>query len=160
MQSLVDLEYPTDMMPKVGAEKLKSNLSVNDFSHNFRCFLALLLIAAVLWKVKQKFDRYRRRQRLFVEMEQMASRPFGSVLVELEKLPDSHGSSSASASHHSASSVLPNTSIGMYICQNFLALTKMISFFTDFFFFIFFFQSQPQMILQQPLVSGVAQVEV
>ena len=101
------------MMPKVGAEKLKSNLSVNDFSHNFRCFLALLLIAAVLWKVKQKFDRYRRRQRLFVEMEQMASRPFGSVLVELEKLPDSHGSSSASASHHSASSVLPNTSIGM-----------------------------------------------
>ena len=113
MESLVDLEYPTDMMPKVGAEKLKSNLSVNDFSHNFRCFLALLLIAAVLWKVKQKFDRYRRRQRLFVEMEQMASRPFGSVLVELEKLPDSHGSSSASASHHSASSVLPNTSIGM-----------------------------------------------
>jgi len=58
------------------------------------CFLALLLIAAVLWKIKQKFDRYRRRQRLFVEMEQMASRPFGSVLVELEKLPDhSNGSS-------------------------------------------------------------------
>ena len=43
----------------------------------YSCFLALLLIAAVLWKIKQKFDRYRRRQRLFVEMEQMASRPFG-----------------------------------------------------------------------------------
>lgn len=27
---------------------------------------------------------YRRRQRLFVEMEQMASRPFSQVLVELE----------------------------------------------------------------------------
>ena len=27
---------------------------------------------------------YRRRQRLFVEMEQMASRPFAQVLVELE----------------------------------------------------------------------------
>ena len=59
------------------------------------CFLALLLIAAVLWKIKQKFDRYRRRQRLYVEMEQMASRPFGSVLVELDKLPD-HNSGSGS----------------------------------------------------------------
>ena len=63
------------------------------------CFLALLLIAAVLWKIKQKFDRYRRRQRLFVEMEQMASRPFGSVLCDLEKLPD-----------HSSSSGIPNSS--------------------------------------------------
>lgn len=44
----------------------------------------LLLIAAFLWKVKQKYDMYRRRQRLFVEMEQMASRPFSQVLVELE----------------------------------------------------------------------------
>ena len=43
------------------------------------CFLALLLIAAILWKIKQKYDRYRRRQRLYVEMEQMASRPFGQV---------------------------------------------------------------------------------
>lgn len=71
------------------------------------CFLALLLIAAVLWKIKQKFDRYRRRQRLFVEMEQMASRPFGSVLVELEKLPDHSASSSANASH---SIGIPNSS--------------------------------------------------
>ncbi len=61
------------------------------------CFLALLLVAAILWKIKQKFDRYRRRQRLFVEMEQMASRPFGSVLVELEKVSD-HANSSSSSS--------------------------------------------------------------
>merc|ERR1712223_1339098 len=52
------------------------------------CFLALLIIAAILWKIKQKYDRYRRRQRLYVEMEQMASRPFGSVMVELERRPD------------------------------------------------------------------------
>lgn len=45
----------------------------------FRCFLLLLLLAAVLWKIKQKYDMYRRRQRLFVEMEQMASRPFSEV---------------------------------------------------------------------------------
>lgn len=50
-----------------------------------RCFLALLLVAAVLWKIKQKYDMYRRRQRLFVEMEQMASRAFSQVLVEIER---------------------------------------------------------------------------
>ena len=69
------------------------------------CFLALLLIAAVLWKIKQKFDRYRRRQRLFVEMEQMASRPFGSVLVDLEKLPDHSNSSNSSAGIPNSSTV-------------------------------------------------------
>lgn len=36
-------------------------------------------MAAVLWKIKQKYDMFRRRQRLFVEMEQMASRPFSQV---------------------------------------------------------------------------------
>ncbi|XP_063834386.1 attractin-like protein 1 [Ostrinia nubilalis] len=49
------------------------------------CFLLLLLVAAALWKIKQKYDLYRRRQRLFVEMEQMASRPFSQVCVELER---------------------------------------------------------------------------
>lgn len=41
----------------------------------------LLLMAATLWKIKQKYDMFRRRQRLFVEMEQMASRPFSQVNV-------------------------------------------------------------------------------
>ena len=40
-------------------------------------------------------SRYRRRQRLYVEMEQMASRPFGQVLTELERIPESE------SSHHS-----------------------------------------------------------
>uniref|UniRef100_A0A8D8ZS86 Attractin-like protein 1 n=1 Tax=Cacopsylla melanoneura TaxID=428564 RepID=A0A8D8ZS86_9HEMI len=48
------------------------------------CFLLLLLVAAILWKIKQKYDLYRRRQRLFVEMEQMASRPFAQIVVEVE----------------------------------------------------------------------------
>lgn len=48
-----------------------------------RCFLLLLLIAALMWKIKQKYDMFRRRQRLFVELEQMASRPFSQVLVEI-----------------------------------------------------------------------------
>lgn len=37
-------------------------------------------MAAILWKIKQKYDMFRRRQRLFVEMEQMASRPFSQVM--------------------------------------------------------------------------------
>lgn len=51
----------------------------------YRCFMALLLVAAVLWKIKQKYDMYRRRQRLIVEMQQMASRAFSQVLVEIER---------------------------------------------------------------------------
>ncbi|XP_050048964.1 attractin-like protein 1 isoform X1 [Dermacentor andersoni] len=52
------------------------------------CFLSLLIIAAILWKIKQKYDLYRRRQQLFVEMEQMASRPFAGVTLELDGEPD------------------------------------------------------------------------
>ncbi|XP_076460551.1 attractin-like protein 1 isoform X2 [Babylonia areolata] len=51
----------------------------------FGCFLSLLLIAATLWKIKHKYDSYRRRQQLMVEMQQMASRPFSSVCVEVER---------------------------------------------------------------------------
>ncbi|XP_028966843.1 attractin [Galendromus occidentalis] len=51
------------------------------------CFVSLLFIAAVLWKIKQKYDLYRRRQQLFVEMEQMASRPFAGVTLELQSPP-------------------------------------------------------------------------
>ena len=61
-------------------------LFVTKYLHFYcRCFLALLLIAAILWKIKQKYDVYRRRQRLFVEMEQMANRAFSQVLVEIER---------------------------------------------------------------------------
>lgn len=58
-------------------------ISILFFTFHFRCFLLLLLLAAVLWKIKQKYDMYRRRQRLFVEMEQMASRPFSEVSVRI-----------------------------------------------------------------------------
>ncbi|XP_035739558.1 attractin-like protein 1 isoform X1 [Vespa mandarinia] len=56
-----------------------------DYMPPHRCFLALLLVAAILWKIKQKYDMYRRRQRLFVEMQQMANRAFSQVLVEIER---------------------------------------------------------------------------
>lgn len=62
-----------------------SDVSNNDvLNFTSRCFLLLLLIAAILWKIKQKYDMYRRRQRLFVELEQMASRPSSQVLVEVD----------------------------------------------------------------------------
>ncbi|XP_012260217.2 attractin-like protein 1 isoform X2 [Athalia rosae] len=63
-----------------------SKLNLQQFFITFStCFMALLLVAAVLWKIKQKYDMYRRRQRLLVEMEQMASRAFSQVLVEIER---------------------------------------------------------------------------
>ncbi|XP_076363858.1 LOW QUALITY PROTEIN: attractin-like protein 1 [Tachypleus tridentatus] len=63
------------------------------------CFLTLLVIAAVLWKVKQKYDLYRRRQQLFVEMEQMASRPFAGVLLSVDNFDMSEISENADSSY-------------------------------------------------------------
>uniref|UniRef100_A0A2R8ZWK9 Attractin n=1 Tax=Pan paniscus TaxID=9597 RepID=A0A2R8ZWK9_PANPA len=48
------------------------------------CFLSLLLVAAVVWKIKQSCWASRRREQLLREMQQMASRPFASVNVALE----------------------------------------------------------------------------
>ncbi|XP_078717801.1 attractin isoform X3 [Lampetra fluviatilis] len=50
----------------------------------FSCFLSLLLVAAVVWKIKQSCWATRRREQLMREMQQMASRPFASVDVALE----------------------------------------------------------------------------
>ncbi|GAB1604315.1 attractin-like protein 1 isoform X2 [Argonauta hians] len=61
---------------------------VNFFVTFFSCFLSLLLIAAIFWKIKQKYDVYRRRQRMFAELEQMASRPFAVVSIDIERRLD------------------------------------------------------------------------
>uniref|UniRef100_A0A7N6BX10 Attractin-like 1a n=1 Tax=Anabas testudineus TaxID=64144 RepID=A0A7N6BX10_ANATE len=50
----------------------------------FSCFLSLLLVAAVVWKIKQTCWASRRREQLMRERQQMASRPFASVDVVLE----------------------------------------------------------------------------
>ncbi|XP_033836080.1 attractin-like protein 1 [Periophthalmus magnuspinnatus] len=50
----------------------------------FSCFLSLLLVAAVVWKIKQTCWASRRREALMRERQQMASRPFASVAVALE----------------------------------------------------------------------------
>uniref|UniRef100_A0AAR2J9J2 Attractin-like 1a n=1 Tax=Pygocentrus nattereri TaxID=42514 RepID=A0AAR2J9J2_PYGNA len=50
----------------------------------FSCFLSLLLVAAVVWKVKQTCWASTRREQLMRERQQMASRPFASVPVSLE----------------------------------------------------------------------------
>ncbi|CAH1784738.1 unnamed protein product, partial [Owenia fusiformis] len=55
------------------------------FATFFSCFLSLLLIAAIIWKVKQRYDAFRRGRRMIVEMEQMASRPFASMAYEIEQ---------------------------------------------------------------------------
>uniref|UniRef100_A0A8C8H7F0 Attractin-like protein 1 n=2 Tax=Oncorhynchus tshawytscha TaxID=74940 RepID=A0A8C8H7F0_ONCTS len=51
----------------------------------FSCFLSLLLVAAVVWKVKQTCWASRRREQLMRERQQMASRPFASVAVALDR---------------------------------------------------------------------------
>ncbi|XP_005804448.1 attractin-like protein 1 [Xiphophorus maculatus] len=50
----------------------------------FSCFLSLLLVAAVVWKIKQTCWASRRREQLMRERQQMASRPFASVAVSLD----------------------------------------------------------------------------
>ncbi|KAM9817295.1 attractin-like protein 1 [Neosynchiropus ocellatus] len=50
----------------------------------FSCFLSLLLVAAVVWKIKQTCWASRRREQLMRERQQMASRPFASVTVTLD----------------------------------------------------------------------------
>ncbi|XP_035260007.1 attractin-like protein 1 isoform X1 [Anguilla anguilla] len=52
----------------------------------FSCFLSLLLVAAVVWKIKQTCWASRRREQLMRERQQMASRPFASVAVALESV--------------------------------------------------------------------------
>ncbi|XP_056152628.1 attractin-like protein 1 isoform X1 [Lampris incognitus] len=50
----------------------------------FSCFLSLLLVAAVVWKIKQTCWASRRREQLMRERQQMASRPFASIAVSLD----------------------------------------------------------------------------
>ncbi|XP_039607868.1 attractin isoform X1 [Polypterus senegalus] len=50
----------------------------------FSCFLSLLLVAAVVWKIKQSCWASRRREQLLREMQQMASRPFATINLALE----------------------------------------------------------------------------
>ncbi|XP_061822707.2 attractin-like protein 1 [Nerophis lumbriciformis] len=50
----------------------------------FSCFLSLLLVAAVVWKIKQTCWASRRREQLMRERQQMASRPFASVALALD----------------------------------------------------------------------------
>ena len=48
------------------------------------CFLTLLFIAGGIWKIKQKYDMHRRRQQLYLELEHMASRPFASIVLDVD----------------------------------------------------------------------------
>ncbi|CAB3400218.1 unnamed protein product [Caenorhabditis bovis] len=47
------------------------------------CFIVLLVVAGILWMIKVRIEAYRRNQRRIDEFEHMASRPFGSIKMEL-----------------------------------------------------------------------------
>lgn len=51
------------------------------FSVFFSCFFLFLAACVLLWKAKQVVDRQRSRHRRQIEMQDMASRPFASMLV-------------------------------------------------------------------------------
>jgi hypothetical protein len=49
----------------------------------FGCLLSLLAIAFITWKSKQRYDRYRRQRQIMLQMEQMASRPFATLMIDV-----------------------------------------------------------------------------
>ena len=51
----------------------------------FGCLLTLLTVAFISWKTKQRYDRYRRQRQIVTQMENMASRPFTRLLVDVTK---------------------------------------------------------------------------
>jgi len=58
------------------------------FSVFFSCFFLFLAACVLLWKAKQVVDRQRTRHRRQIEMQDMASRPFASVLVYMPHTED------------------------------------------------------------------------
>lgn len=117
------------------------------FFYRFRCFLALLLVAAILWKIKQKYDMYRRRQRLFVEMEQMASRAFSQVFVEIERREFISTEMAVDDSELVNSKKKKKKKVG---CRSFLEITVI--------YLLFFVQSAPSPIALEPCCGNRAAV--
>jgi len=52
----------------------------------FGCLFSLLALAFISWKTKQRYDRFRRQRQIIIQMEQMASRPFSRLLVDVTKI--------------------------------------------------------------------------
>uniref|UniRef100_A0A7M5WL61 Laminin EGF-like domain-containing protein n=2 Tax=Clytia hemisphaerica TaxID=252671 RepID=A0A7M5WL61_9CNID len=52
------------------------------------CFVSLLVILVILWKVKQRYDRYMYNRRQKQEMEERISRPFTSMKILLRDKTD------------------------------------------------------------------------
>uniref|UniRef100_A0A8C9X7G5 Attractin like 1 n=1 Tax=Sander lucioperca TaxID=283035 RepID=A0A8C9X7G5_SANLU len=69
---------------KIQVSRSHSDLIPSPFCVMFFCFLSLLLVAAVVWKIKQTCWASRRREQLMRERQQMASRPFASVALALD----------------------------------------------------------------------------
>ncbi|KAK2177373.1 hypothetical protein NP493_601g02014 [Ridgeia piscesae] len=55
---------------------------INFFITFFSCFLSLLVLALTFWKLKQKYDSYRREQRRKLMLKQRAKRPAGTCVVD------------------------------------------------------------------------------
>lgn len=60
------------------------------FSVFFSCFFLFLASCVIVWKVKQAFDMRRARRLHAAEMKNMASRPFASVLLQMDPYTNNH----------------------------------------------------------------------
>ncbi|XP_064629979.1 attractin-like protein 1 isoform X2 [Lineus longissimus] len=80
--------FKTPVTVKISFSQFPKIDLIQFFVTFFSCFLSLLLIAALFWKVKQRYDAYIRRQRMIVEMERMVSRPFSKTLLEVRQSTD------------------------------------------------------------------------
>lgn len=49
----------------------------------YSCFIVLLVVAGLLWMIKLRVEWYRNIRRRHDEIEEMASRPFASVQLEV-----------------------------------------------------------------------------
>ena len=77
-------DFKTPFTVKISFSQLPKIDLVHFFVTFFSCFLSLLLIAAIIWKVKNRYNLYMRRRMEFVQMEQRASRPFGKASIDVD----------------------------------------------------------------------------
>uniref|UniRef100_A0A674EZD3 Attractin-like protein 1 n=1 Tax=Salmo trutta TaxID=8032 RepID=A0A674EZD3_SALTR len=79
-----NFSWPIKIQVRLSAANLLIDWLIDCAVSSCSCFLSLLLVAAVVWKVKQTCWASRRREQLMRERQQMASRPFASVAVALD----------------------------------------------------------------------------
>lgn len=80
-------DFSTPLVIKVSVTQQASMNLLTFFLVFFACFLSLLLIAVIAWKVKTMYDVYLQRRAVLNEMREMAARPFAQVQLNTQDSP-------------------------------------------------------------------------